>query len=159
MLGFCLAAFCTKFIGIRHFFFNKRPMKPSFAVRYFFFFAHSLYVFFFSARVSYHSAVCSSLSIAINHFDTHTTDTHSEFVRLFFRSLIRPIHTCSPIIHMMRTNTCERVHTVRATKRDRTRKIPRNNRFECDYRCRFFFLFLYPSFSFVRSAMQNNFCV
>lgn len=71
----CLAAFCTKFIVIRHFY-----LAPKVKVCVFFLLYLSC-----SARVSYHFAVCSSLSIAINHFDTYTTNTVNLFVFFSFR--------------------------------------------------------------------------
>lgn len=124
-------------------------------------FSLSLVYVSFSARVSYHFAVCSSLSIAINHFDTHTTDTHSQKFRMcdssFFLlcssllcfSFIR-IHTCSPLTHMMRTITC--THT-----KQRTRKIPRNNRFVW-LPLSFFFSFFFLSLSCIPSRSTVWIC-
>lgn len=92
----------------------------------------------FSARVSYHFAVCSSLSIAINHFDTYTTDTPAKFVLydtiLFYLFLSFPCfrYTHAHIYsHMMRTITC--ISKEHAKYHGTT-----------DYRCR---RRLFPSFS------------
>lgn len=67
--------------------------------------------------------------ISIHTPQIHTARNSVCVIRLFFLlcssllcfSFIR-IHTCSPLTHMMRTITC--THT-----KQRTRKIPRNNRF------------------------------
>lgn len=61
----------------------------------------------FSVRVSYHFAVCSSLSIAINHFETYTTDTPANSLRIWYDTIrfffsfffpISDIHTCSHLL-------------------------------------------------------------
>lgn len=121
---------------------------------------------------SYHFAVCSSLSIAINHFDTHTTDTHSQkiqYVWFVFFSLL-----CSSLLfsaflsigythaHINSYDAHHYMHTHTHTKQ-RTCKIPRNNRFVWLPLSFFFFLFFFfalvYSLTLYGSDMQNYFCV
>lgn len=78
-------------------------------------FSLSLVYVSFSARVSYHFAVCSSLSIAINHFDTHTTDTHSQKFRMcdssfFFALLFSSLLFFHSDTHMLTINSYDAHH-------------------------------------------------
>lgn len=129
--------------------------------RIFFLFAsltHCVCCFFFSARVSYHSAVCSSLSIAINHFDTHTPQIHTAnlFVVFFFALLfVRYTHAhqlfiwCAPI-------QATHVHRVRATRGTEHAKY--HGTTDLSVITVVVFAFIPLSLSCVRLC-KNNFCV